>query len=146
MQSGPLYDDVLLDHYAHPRNKHTVEDAGATGRGAIAMCGDDLLVSLRLAGESVADIGWSGHACSIGEASASMMTEAVKSRDTAEIRRWIQTVRATVSGSAKEIDPLIVLGDLSSLKGVRLYPARVKCALLPWDALDAALTTLEGGR
>jgi nitrogen fixation NifU-like protein len=145
---NPLYHDIILEHYEYPRNKGEIERPDAMSRGANAMCGDDLMVALRLgeAGQEVEEIGWTGHACAIGEASASMMTEVVKGGMSDDARRWVKTVRGLVTNKPDEIDPDLELGDVESLEGIKNYPVRVKCALLAWEALDEALTIAERKR
>ncbi len=145
---NPLYHEIILEHYEYPRNKCACEGADATARGANAMCGDDLLVSLRLdaQGQALEEICWEGRACAIGEASASMMSEAVQGQSNAEARRWVETVRALVTGRDEKRDADLELGDLESLEGIRMYPVRIKCALLPWEALDEALGIAERKR
>jgi nitrogen fixation NifU-like protein len=142
---NPLYHDIILEHYEYPRNKGACADPDATSRGANPACGDDLLVSLRLDGDkdAVDEVQWDGHACAIGEASASMMTEVVTGGGRPAARNWIRTVRAMVTGKPAEMDRSLELGDLEALEGIRNYPVRVKCALLAWEALDEALTIAE---
>jgi nitrogen fixation NifU-like protein len=146
--TNPLYHDIILEHYEFPRNKGTCTCPDATSRGANAMCGDDLLVSLRLDGaaDHVEQVCWDGHACAIGEASASMMTEAVGGQDRAGARRWVHAVRDLVTGRQDAPAGELELGDLESLEGIRQYPVRIKCALLAWEALDEALTLAERAR
>jgi len=148
MAANPLYHDIILEHYEYPRNKGQIERPDATSRGANAMCGDDLMVSLRLgeSGQELDEIGWSGKACAIGEASASMMTEVVKGGASEDARRWVRTVRGLVTNKPEEIDPALELGDVEALEGIKNYPVRVKCALLAWEALDEALTLAERKR
>jgi nitrogen fixation NifU-like protein len=138
--ANPLYHEIILEHYEYPRNKGLLADADATSRGDNPTCGDDLTVSVKVGCESCPEVGWDGHACAIGEASASMMAEAVEGKGTAEARRWIESVRGLLTG--KEVPA--ELGDLQSLEGIRNYPVRIKCALLAWEALDEALTLAEG--
>ena len=128
--------DIILEHYEYPRNKGLLADADATSRGENATCGDDLQVSVRLSGEKCPEVGWDGHACAIGEASASMMAETVEGQETDGTRSWIRTVRGMLTGKAGEMDTSLELGDLESLGGVRQYPVRIKCVLLAWEALD----------
>ena len=71
--TNPLYHDIILEHYEYPRNKGLLVDADATSRGDNPTCGDDLFVSVKVGCESCPEVGWDGHACAIGEASASMM-------------------------------------------------------------------------
>lgn len=142
--SNPLYHDIILEHYEYPRNKGLLENADATSRGDNPTCGDDLFVSVRLADEKCPEVGWDGHACAIGEASASMMSEVVEGGGTDNARRWIKTVRGMLTGKKEDVDPQLELGDVESLEGIRRYPVRIKCALLAWEALDEALSRAEG--
>jgi nitrogen fixation protein NifU and related proteins len=144
--TNPLYHDIILEHYEYPRNKGLLKDADATSRGDNPTCGDDLFVSVRIASEKCPEVGWDGHACAIGEASASMMAEAVEGKGTDAAHTWIKSVRGLLTGKQDEIDPSIELGDLESLEGIRNYPVRIKCALLAWEALDEALQRAEGKR
>ena len=142
--TNPLYHDIILEHYEYPRNKGLLKDADATSRGDNPTCGDDLFVSVRIASEKCPEVGWDGHACAIGEASASMMAEAVEGKGTGAAHTWIRSVRGLLTGKQEDIDPSIELGDLESLEGIRNYPVRIKCALLAWEALDEALQRAEG--
>lgn len=144
--SNPLYHDIILEHYEYPRGKGLLAEPDATSRGHNASCGDDLIVSVKCSAESCPEVGWDGHACAIGEASASMMADVVAGAGAEAARRWIRTVRGLVTGNDAELDPDIELGDLESLEGIRRYPIRIKCALLAWEALDEALNLAEGKR
>ena len=140
--ANPLYHDIILEHYEYPRNKGLLADADATSRGDNPTCGDDLFVSVKVACDDCPRVGWDGHACAIGEASASMMAEVVEGKGSAEARRWIQTVRGLLTGRGEV--SRTELGDVEALEGIRKYPVRIKCALLAWEALDEALTIAEG--
>jgi len=141
-----LYHDIILEHYEYPRNKGLLKDPDATSRGDNPSCGDDLFVSVRVRGDKCPEIGWDGHACAIGEASASMMAQAVEGNGAGEARRWITTVRGMLTGKrdGAESGAQAELGDLEALEGIRNYPVRIKCALLAWEALDEALSIAEG--
>lgn len=145
---NPLYHDIILEHYEYPQNKSLLADADGIARGANATCGDDLTVSVRLTGDACCldEIGWDGHACAIGEASASMMSEAVKGADGSGARTWVKSMRGLVGNRPGDVDPSLDLGDLSALEGIKQYPVRVKCALLAWEALSEALTLAEAKR
>ncbi|HEX2326614.1 MAG TPA: SUF system NifU family Fe-S cluster assembly protein [Chloroflexota bacterium] len=148
MSQNPLYHDIILEHFEFPRHKGACQCPDASSRGANAMCGDDLLISVRLDSEAEAldEVCWEGRACAIGEASASMMSEAVSGQPKGEARRWVRTVKGLVTGRDSEVDPDLELGDLEALEGIRQYPVRVKCALLAWEALDEALHLAEQKR
>lgn len=132
-----LYQDVVMDHKRAPRNFGPLPGATQRARGHSPSCGDDIEVMLELGEGKVRDIRFTGHGCAICMASTSMMTEAVRGRDTDFARSLQQRFRGVMTG---EIEPEAAnLGKLISLAGVRRYPNRIKCALLGWHALMRAL-------
>jgi nitrogen fixation protein NifU and related proteins len=136
---GALYQEMILDHYRRPRNKGTLENADASVEMKNPLCGDEIGVQIAFDGETVSDVKFSGRGCSISQASASMMTQLVKGKSAGEIDAIWKQFRALMLGdSSAAEDPQ--LGSLRSLSGVARFPARVKCALLAWNALETALT------
>lgn len=134
-----LYQDVVMDHKRSPRNFGKLEAATHHARGTNPQCGDDVEVEVRLDGDKVGDIRFSGQGCAICMASASMMTEAIRGRDIALAEQLQQRFRAVLTGT---LEPEAAdLGKLISLAGVRRYPSRIKCALLGWHALMHALAS-----
>ena len=129
-----LYQEMILDHYRRPRNKGEIPDADETIVMKNPLCGDEITVQLRYDGDSVADIAFSGRGCSISQASASMMTQLVKGKNLEEIESLRGRFRDMVMGTEDAADDKS-LGSLRALSGVSKFPARVKCALLAWDAL-----------
>ena len=134
-----LYEKVLVDHAKHPRNFGKLENATHWSAGDNPLCGDELAIALRFAGDRVAAIAFEGQGCAVCLGSASMMTEAVKGASRPEIEELAHRVRAAVRG-----EDTSGLGDLAALAGVTRFPARVKCALLAWTALEAALAGFAG--
>lgn len=130
-----LYQEMILDHYRRPRNKGEIADADETVVMKNPLCGDEITVQLRYDGDEVADIGFSGRGCSISQASASMMTQLVKGKNVEEIESLRGRFRDMVMGTENAADDKS-LGSLRALSGVSQFPARVKCALLAWDALS----------
>jgi nitrogen fixation protein NifU and related proteins len=141
MELKDLYRDVILDHNRQPRNFGRLDPADALADGHNPLCGDRLTVSLRLSGDTIADIRFEGKGCAISTASASLMTEAVKGRDRHAVRELFGRVHALLTRQAAPADES--LGKLAALSGVREFPSRVKCASLCWHTLNAALT--QGG-
>ena len=129
-----LYQEMILDHYRRPRNKGEIPDADETIVMKNPLCGDEITVQLRYDGDTVSEIGFSGRGCSISQASASMMTQLVKGRNLEEIESLRGRFRDMVMGTEDAADDKS-LGSLRALSGVSKFPARVKCALLAWDAL-----------
>ncbi len=132
-----LYQATILDHNRHPRNRGRIE--GSRAEGYNPLCGDQVEVSLKDVDGTIEAVAFDGHGCAISTASASLMTEAVKgkSKDEAEaIFRRFQALVTDTSGAEPDWDGL---GDLAVFAGVRELPIRIKCAILPWHALHAAL-------
>jgi nitrogen fixation NifU-like protein len=132
-----LYQQVILDHNRAPRNFHEIPDANRTADGDNPLCGDQITLWVKLAGDVIEDVGFQGKGCAISQASASLMTTVVKGKTVAEAERLFERFHAMVAGSG-EADRG-ELGKLLAFAGVREFPSRVKCANLPWHTLHAAL-------
>jgi len=137
-QVAGLYQEMILDHYRRPRNKGALGNPDASVTMKNPLCGDEIVLDLAFDGDTISDLGFSGRGCSISQASASMMTQLIKGRTSAEIDALRARFREMVMGDATAIDDKS-LGSLRALSGVAKFPARVKCALLAWNALETAL-------
>jgi nitrogen fixation NifU-like protein len=133
-----LYQEMILDHYRRPRNKGTLENPDASVEIKNPLCGDEIGLQVAFNGNSVSDLKFSGRGCSISLASASMMTQLVKGKSTEEIDSIRKQFRDLMLGHSPAADDP-QLGSLRALSGVARFPARVKCALLAWNALESAL-------
>lgn len=140
-----LYREVILDHYRNPRNRGHLESPDATADGVNPMCGDELHLELALTNGVVSDVAVDGQGCSISQASASMMTDAIKGKSREEIDELVTRFRAMMAideSADSGVDPErpgATLGDMEALQGVRQYPVRIKCASLGWNTLLEAL-------
>ncbi len=140
-----LYREVILDHYRSPRNRGRLEAADASAEGVNPLCGDEINLDLRFEDGRVAEVGVDGQGCSISQASASMMSEAIKGKTKDEILDLLARFRGMMSlegGTEPGIDPERpgeALGDMEALQGVSQYPVRIKCAALGWTVLQDAL-------
>jgi nitrogen fixation NifU-like protein len=130
-----LYQQVILDHCKRPRNFHEMGEATCSAQGHNPLCGDQLKLFLRVGAGKVEDISFVGSGCCISKASASLLTEAIKGRTADEIRAMFERVHAMVTTGQQPDDA----GKLAVFAGVYKFPARVKCAILPWHAVMAAL-------
>lgn len=139
MDSKQLYQEVILDHNRKPRNWGRLDDASHKAEGLNPLCGDHIWLSLRLAGDKVDGIAFEGESCAICKASSSMMTTNVKGKTVAEAERLIQEFRDMATGKLDTAGDGHHLGRLTVFAGVRDLPSRVKCAILPWHTLHAAL-------
>jgi len=132
-----LYQEVILDHSKRPRNFRRCAEPCLSAHGHNPLCGDQVTVTLRLAGDRVEDVAFEGKGCAICTASASLMTEILKGKTEAEARALFGQFHESVT--AKDEPDLDALDKLAVFAGVRDYPVRVKCATLPWHTFVAAL-------
>src|SRR6516162_36113 len=156
-----LYREIILDHYRSPRNRGELESPPAHRvEGFNPLCGDEVVVSLLVEDEKLADLKIGGSGCSISQSSASLMSAAVKGKPLDEVRRLIGTFKGmmsiheaslehdghggdrngaeVLSGEPEEVD-LEKLGELAALQGVVKFPVRIKCATLSWNTLAQGL-------
>jgi len=134
-----LYQQVILDHNRSPRNFHKLEGANRTIEGYNPLCGDHYTVFLMLENDVLKDISFEGSGCAISKASASVMTSMLKGKSTAEAELLFESFRKLVTGELAPDEKNEALGKLAAFSGVSEFPARVKCAILAWHALHAAL-------
>ena len=134
-----LYQQVILDHNKKPRNFRALEGANRTAEGFNPLCGDQLTVYMLMDEGVVKDLSFVGTGCAISKASASMMTQAVKGKTREEVQALFDEFHRMVTGELDEETEENHLGRLKIFAGVRDYPARVKCASLPWHTMHAAL-------
>jgi nitrogen fixation NifU-like protein len=130
-----LYQEVILDHCKHPRNFRELPAATATAEGQNPLCGDQLRLFLNLSGDRIENATFLGSGCCISKASASLLTEAVKGRTRSEVKALFEQVHEMVTTGRQPRE----IGKLAVFAGVHKFPARVKCAILAWHAVLAAL-------
>ena len=132
-----LYQEVILDHNRRPRNFRVLDQPSHHAEGYNPLCGDRLMLYLKVDGDVVTEVGFQGSGCAISRASASLMTDEVRGKPVVEVRALFERFHQMVT-SAPDI-AVEDLGKLSVLAGVREFPVRVKCASLAWHTLKAAL-------
>lgn len=132
-----LYQEVILEHSKHPRNFRAMETANRQAEGYNPLCGDHYTIFVDVAGDAIRDISFQGAGCAISKASASMMSQALKNKTTAEAEdlfdRFHRIITGQGTGNADSV------GKLAVFAGVTGFPTRVKCATLAWHTLHAAL-------
>ena len=140
MNLKSIYQEVILDHNRKPRNYGTLDNANHHAVGHNPLCGDRIDLALHVEGEHINRIAFQGESCAICKASASMMTATVKGKSRSEAETLITEFREMVVGNLDLSGPHH-LGRLAVFAGVRDLPTRVKCAILPWHTLQAALNS-----
>ena len=134
-----LYQEVILEHSKTPRNYRQLASANRKAEGFNPLCGDHFTVYLDVENGAIRDIAFQGSGCAISKASASMMTQSLKGKSTADAEKLFDEFHKLVTGEAKKEGEAKEMGKLAVFSGVCDYPARVKCATLAWHALHAAL-------
>ena len=138
MEPDGLYQEMILDHSKRPRNRRKLEGATRHAKGYNPLCGDKVTVYLKLDKGRVEDVSFEGSGCAISTASASILTETLRGKTTAEAEQLFHVFHDLVTG--KPVPPGRNLGKLAVFSGVSEYPARVKCATLVWHTMHGALT------
>ena len=133
-----LYQEVILDHNRSPRNFGPLENVDLQADGYNPLCGDRLSIAVNVDDGVVTDVRFQGSGCAISQASASLMTEGIKGKTLDEARALFDRFRRLVTDQTTPTDEAS-LGKLTVFAGVRDYPARVKCAILAWHTLRAAV-------
>ena len=133
------YDDLIMDHIKNARNFRVLADATHRADGSNPLCGDELAVYLKLDGDRVADASFQCTCCGISMASASLMTESVRGKSTDEARALLTGLVAALTARADPASSKADPAQFALLNAVQEFPARTRCAALPWVTLEAAL-------
>jgi nitrogen fixation NifU-like protein len=134
-----LYQELIIDHSKRPRNFRVLETANRKSEGYNPLCGDKVTVFLELENDRLKNISFQGSGCAISTASASVMTESLKGKTLAEAEALFEVFHHLVTGKPPAAGKSPELGKLAVFSGVSEFPARVKCAILVWHTLRAAL-------
>jgi nitrogen fixation protein NifU and related proteins len=134
-----LYQEIILDHYKHPRGKGLREPYAVEVHHVNPTCGDEITLRVTLDGEKVLDVSYDGQGCSISQASASMLFEQLVGQTVTDDLATTDAFQELMQGRGQVEPDEDVLGDAVAFAGVAKYPARVKCALLAWMAWKDAV-------
>ena len=135
-----LYKAIILEHYRHPHNAQPLAEPDATCEGNNPLCGDQVVVQVKLRRNRIEGLAVQSRGCSISRASGSIMTEAVMGTLVSEALALHRRFSDAVQGSGPRLSGA---GDLEALQGVRRFPGRTQCALLPWTTLEQALAAAD---
>jgi nitrogen fixation NifU-like protein len=138
MSLDDLYRRVIMDHYQRPRNKGRIEEGAVTVDLNNPTCGDRISLQLRIEDGKIIEAKFLGEGCSISLASASMMTESVKGLTVEQALELVDLFSRMMQGEEIDFDKF-PLEDVEALQGVSKFPARIKCALLAWKALEKGM-------
>ncbi|MEN3306823.1 MAG: nitrogen fixation protein NifU [Micromonosporaceae bacterium] len=148
MRLDQLYQEIILDHYKHPHGRGLREPYQAEAHHVNPTCGDEVTVRVRIDGDTIEDVSYDGMGCSISQAAASVLYELVRGTTVGDAMTRHDAFQTLMAGRGRVEPDEAVLQDGVAFAGVARYPARVKCALLPWmafkDATARALETVGG--
>ncbi len=138
--SSELYQEIILQHNQHPHHFHLLEDATGCGSGNNPLCGDRVMIFVKTTNQTIEKISFQGNCCAICKASASMMCKRCLGKPVLEGQTIAHDLLSEMTASQENPDFWKTQGEIQALKGVQQFPARIKCATLPWHALQDALT------
>lgn len=137
MELRELYQEIIIDHNREPRNHHSMDDATSQANGFNPLCGDKLTVYAKIKDGQIIDLSFLGCGCAISQASASLMTEALRGKTVEEAHQLFHRFHNMLTQDDE--NNLTSMDKLAVLAGVKAFPARVKCATLAWHTMEAAL-------
>lgn len=140
MELDNLYQEVILDHYKRPKNKELKPNPTVQVHHVNTSCGDEITLNLKLSGDFVESVTWSGVGCSISQASTSVMTELLTGKTTSDAFELVDEFQRMLQSKGSDLGDESRLEDGVAFAGVAKFPARVKCALLGWMAFKDAVS------
>lgn len=139
-----IFDQVLLDHYRHPRNFKKIENPDYEMEGANPLCGDEIHLQVKMnGGGTISEVAFTGKACAICTASTSMFCEQASGKSSSDLDDQKKVVKHMLEGVELHAEEKHALGDMYALKGVSKLPVRVKCAMLVWETWELINKTLR---
>lgn len=141
-----LYQELIIDHGRHPRNHKKLDSFTHCQEGYNPICGDRLVLYLRVEDDKVADASFEGEGCAISVASASLMTEQIKGKTLDQVKQLFTAFHQYLTGPEPTAVSPDTLGKLTVLGGVREFPVRIKCATLAWHTLKTEIEQQDPDR
>ena len=134
-----VYNELIMEHSMNSYNKKKLENADYCEVGHNPNCGDEINLELKLNGNIIEDMAFSGHGCAISQASTSIMIDVLKGKTIKEAKEIIKTFIDMIKRETKSEEELEKLEEAIAFRNVANMPARVKCALLAWHTIEDML-------
>jgi len=134
-----VYNELIMEHSMNSYNKKKLEKADYCEVGHNPNCGDEITLELKLNGDIIDDMAFSGHGCAISQASTSIMIDVLKGKTVEEAKEIIKTFIDMIKRETKSEEELEKLEEAIAFRNVANMPARVKCALLAWHTIEDIL-------
>ena len=139
-QLDELYKEIILDHYREPHGRIPLERVDLQALGMNPLCGDEVKLSVQVKDKKIEKVHIEGHGCSISVASGSMLADILCNKTLEEASQVSSYLKEMMHGrNEKKNGKKIDIGDLEALEGVKKFPVRIKCALLPWMTFEEAI-------
>ena len=138
-----LYNEIIMEHSMNSYNKKELKDSDFEEMGHNPNCGDEIKLEIKLNGNIIEDMAFSGHGCAISQASTSVMIDTLKGKTIEEAKEIIKTFIGMIKREIKDDKELEKLEEAIAFKNVSNMPARVKCALLAWHTLEDMISKGE---
>lgn len=131
-----VYNELIMEHSMNSYNKKHLEKADYSEIGHNPNCGDEIILEIKLEGDKIKDMAFSGHGCAISQASTSIMIDTLKEKSVKEAKEIINTFIGMIKREITDEEELKKLEEAIAFKNISNMPARVKCALLAWHTLE----------
>ena len=138
-----VYNELIMEHSMNSYNKKKLENADYQELGHNPNCGDEITLELKLDGNKIADMAFTGHGCAISQASTSIMIDTLKGKTIEEAKKIIETFIEMIKREEKDEEKLKILEEAIAFRNVANMPARVRCALLAWHTIEDMLEKVE---
>ena len=143
--SNDVYNELIMEHSMNSYNKKKLENADYSEIGHNPNCGDEITLELKLNGNIIEDMAFTGHGCAISQASTSIMIDTLRGKTVEDAKKIIKTFIEMIKRETTNEEDLKKLEDAIAFRNVSNMPARVKCALLAWHTLEDMLNKNENG-
>jgi len=131
-----LYNDLIMEHSMNSYNKKKLDNADFSELGHNPNCGDEIQIEMKVKGNVIEDMAFSGHGCAISQASTSIMIDTLRGKTIEEAKQIISTFIGMIKREITDDEELRIIEDAIAFKNVSNMPARVKCALLAWHTIE----------
>ena len=138
-----VYNDIIMEHSMNSYNKKELEGATCCKMGHNPNCGDEIKLEVKINGDIIEDLAFTGHGCAISQASTSIMIDTLRGKKIEEAKEIVKTFIEMIKREPKDENELKKLEDAIAFKNISNMPARVKCALLAWHTIEKCLGSEE---
>ena len=134
-----VYNELIMEHSMNSYNKKKLSKCDYCEMGHNPNCGDEISLEIKMDGNVIEDMAFSGHGCAISQASTSIMIDTLKGKTVEEAREVVKTFISMIKRETTDEEELKKLEDAIAFKNVANMPARVKCVLLAWHTMEEIL-------